>query len=486
MIRFILNNKLIETDEPPGMLLLDLIRYREHLTGTKIGCREGDCGACTVLIGERQATGPVSGNPAPLVYRQATSCLTALGNIHQKHVVTIEGLNGPELNFLQRAICEEGATQCGFCTPGFIVSMAGFCLSDKAPTHANAIASIDGNICRCTGYKSIERALARVTNLLNERQEKNVPERVEERSDPVQFAIAKGIIPSWFADISRRLAEISLQPNGIYHHHTGARVLGGGTDLYVQDHAGMVKADLEFMTAREDLKGIRTENGKCVIGGAATVSDLKDSTVIRNAFPHFYQYAKLISSTPIRNIATIAGNFVNASPIGDLSVFFLALNTELTLSNGVSSRRLPLRKFYNGYKQMNKAPEEFIEKLSFDLPDNDTLFHFEKVSKRTCLDIASVNTAIQIRISDNKITTAHLSAGGVNPVPAYLERTSASIIGERPDVKLVERTVEMAVAEIAPISDVRGTAEYKRLLLGNLIKAHFLTLFPHLPEEELL
>ena len=484
MIRFILNNKLIETVEPPGMLLLDLIRYHEHLTGTKIGCREGDCGACTVLIGERQLYGMNPGHIASVVYRQATSCLTALGNVHQKHVVTIEGLNGPELNFLQRAVSEEGATQCGFCTPGFIVSMAGFCLNDKAPTHSNAIASIDGNICRCTGYKSIERALSRVTNLLKERGEDHLPGPAG--MHPLRFAISKGIVPSWFEDIPQRLAELSIQPNGIYHHKTEARFLGGGTDLYVQNHTAMVKAGLEFMTAREDLKGIRTENGKCVIGGAATVTDLKDSPVIRKAFPHFDQYAKLISSTPIRNIATVAGNFVNASPIGDLSVFFLALDAQLTLSNGESNRRIPLRKFYKGYKQLDKTPDEFIEKLSFDLPDNNSFFHFEKVSKRTCLDIASVNTALKIRVIDDKIIEAHLSAGGVNPVPAYLEKTSASLVGEKPDAKLVTHAIEVALTEIAPISDVRGTAEYKRLLLTNLIKAHFLTLFPHLPMEELL
>lgn len=467
MIRFILNNKLIETDDPPGMLLLDLIRYREHLTGTKIGCREGDCGACTVLIGERKDD--------HVCYRQVTSCLTALGNVHQKHVVTIEGLNGPELNFIQRAICEEGGTQCGFCTPGFIVSMTGFCLSEKAPTYARALASVDGNICRCTGYKSIERALSRVADLLDERDEDPGGNR---SADPIGFAIGKGIIPSWFAGIPRRLAELSLRPNGIYRYNTGARLLGGGTDLYVQDHAGLVKADLEFMAMRDDLKTIRTENGKCIVGGAATVSDLIDSPVIRHAFPHFDQYAKLISSTPIRNIATVAGNIVNASPIGDLSVFFLALDARLTLSTGVSSRHLPLRKFFKGYKQLDKTPDEFIEHLSFDLPGSETFFHFEKVSKRTCLDIASVNTAILLRMSDNRIIAAHLSAGGVNPVPAYLEKTAAFIIGRQLDDELVDPMIDVAMTEIAPISDVRGTAEYKRLLLANLIKAHFLTLSP--------
>ena len=132
MLTFILNDQLIETNDPPGLPLLDLIRYRVRLTGTKIGCREGDCGACVVLIGEWQ--------DERILYRPAVSCLTALGNIDHKHVVTIEGLNGDGLNFLQQSIFDEGGAQCGFCTPGFIVSMTGFCLSDTPPTPAAAIA----------------------------------------------------------------------------------------------------------------------------------------------------------------------------------------------------------------------------------------------------------------------------------------------------------------------------------------------------------
>ena len=145
MIHFILNDKEIACDLPPGMVLLDFVRYRQHLTGTKIGCREGDCGACTVLTGEI-----IDGK---LRYRSATSCLMPLGNVQGKHIVTIEGLNMKELNLIQQALADEGATQCGFCTPGFVVSLAGFCLSDKKATVENAIAAIDGNICRCTGSK---------------------------------------------------------------------------------------------------------------------------------------------------------------------------------------------------------------------------------------------------------------------------------------------------------------------------------------------
>lgn len=474
LIRFVLNNELIVADDPPGMLLLDLIRYRQHLMGTKVGCREGDCGACTVLIGELKS--------GRMVYRSATSCLTALGNIHQRHVVTVEGLSPEGLNPLQQAICEEGGTQCGFCTPGFIVSMAGFCLSGKAPTQAGARAAVDGNICRCTGYKSIERALGRVVEELRTGSGELREEGV------MNFLVEKGVLPAYFIQIPQRLAALALEPNGVLRNERGdvSRFLGGGTDLYVQRPEAMMEADIDFLTVRGGLKGIEEEGGRCVIGGAATVTDLMESPVIRTAFPRLDHYTHLISSTPIRNIATVAGNFVNASPIGDLTIFFLALDAQLLLSDGKLRRELPLRKFFLGYKELSKKPEEFIEKIFFRLPDAGGHFHFEKVSKRTCLDIASVNTAIRVRMKGAVIAEGLISAGGVGPVPACLEGASLSMAGRRVDETLVREVVEIARSEVKPISDARGTAAYKLLLLGQLIKSHFLTLFPYLSVARVL
>ena len=169
MIHFLLNEKEISSSLPPGMLLLDFIRYNQHLMGTKIGCREGDCGACTVLVGEIKDD--------QLHYYSATCCLMPLGNAHGKHIVTIEGINVQpgkpgiqELNPIQQAMADEGATQCGFCTPGFVISLAGFCLNASEPDYKRAIAAIDGNICRCTGYKSIQRAAMRIVSLMQERK----------------------------------------------------------------------------------------------------------------------------------------------------------------------------------------------------------------------------------------------------------------------------------------------------------------------------
>lgn len=471
---FILNEKLVSTDLPTGTVLLDFIRYHQHLTGTKIGCREGDCGACTIICGELKDDA--------LHYRTMTSCLMPLGNAAGKHIVTIEGINMTGLNPLQQAMYDEAATQCGFCTPGIVVSLAGFCLRHNTQTSGNtpsaAITSVDGNICRCTGYKSIERAALKVNAIM---EEKN-------GEDSIEFLTSRAILPGYFKGIRQRLELLSKPSNGMALNPEKAtpRFLGGGTDLYVQQHHAMVHTEAHFMLNRPEMSGVSAQDGKCIIGASSTVSDLIASDIFHEHFPEISRFIKLVSSTPIRNMATIAGNFVNASPIGDLTIFFLALDAILIISDDKTSRELPLRKFYKAYKTLDKRPEEYIEKIWFDLPGKNSFFNFEKVSKRTYLDIASVNTAILIRMENDIITDACLSAGGVGPVPLFLTGTSAFLIGKSISVHLFSQANEIAQNEISPISDARGTASYKRLLLKQLLKAHFITMFPTMEPEQLL
>lgn len=468
LIQFILNNKEIETALPPGMLLLDFIRYHKNLMGTKIGCREGDCGACTVLVGELVSD--------ELVYRSMTSCLLPLGNVHQKHIVTIEGINMQELNPVQQCMSDEGASQCGFCTPGFVVSLAGFCLSNKPASYKNAIASIDGNICRCTGYKSIERAAARLTEIMEERKEEEV----------IDFVTEKKILPQYFKEIKHRLSTLKNKTNGVLETKNNYKFLGGGTDLYVQQPENMVHADISFLYDKNDLRGIKKNGNKCYLGSSVTVTDIVESEIFQQYFPELPRFIKLVSSTPIRNMATIAGNFINASPIGDFTIFFLALDAQLLLSDGENERTIPLRKLYKGYKYLDKTEEEFIQQISFELPAKNTLFNFEKVSKRTHLDIASANTAISITMNEDEIVSASIAAGGVGPTPLYLSKASEFLKGKILSQEIIFETIEIAKNEISPISDARGSKEYKTLLLGQLIKAHFLTLFPELSTEKML
>jgi xanthine dehydrogenase small subunit len=457
LIKFILNNKNIVTGLPPGMVLLDFVRYHQHLTGTKVGCNEGDCGACTMLTGELKNN--------ELQYRALTSCLTPLGNVHGKHVVTIEGLNMEGLNPVQQAMYDESATQCGFCTPGFVVSLAGFCLSGKEATTQNAIAHIDGNICRCTGYKSIERAAGKVAQLMQHR----------ELEEPATFVSEKKILPAWFAGIKQRLQVLQTELNGQLHSPSATEWVGGGTDVYVQKHDVLQESSIRFLLDDERLKGISQEGNRCTIGASATVTELSESPVMQQYFPRLPEYIKLVSSTPIRNIATVGGNLINASPIGDLTIFLLALDATLVFSNGEQKRSLPLREFYKGYKTLDKQPGEQLESISFDLPGIHTFFHFEKVSKRTNLDIASVNSAICLTMQGDIIQDVLISAGGVAPVPKLLDKTNAFLKGKAVSDSTIAEAIAISQSDISPISDARGTAVYKRLLLGQLIKAHFLT-----------
>lgn len=478
MIQFILNEKKIATDLPAGMVILDFIRYHQHLTGTKIGCREGDCGACTVLVGELVKTQ----DTVSLRYQSMTSCLMPIGNAHGKHIVTVEGINFSDtLNSVQKAMADEAATQCGFCTPGFVVSLAGFCLNDATATKENAIAAIDGNICRCTGYKSIEKAAGKVADMLKERN----------GEDAATFAAKKKILPEYFTGIKKILLELQASEKAAIlpdfdTEKERPHLVGGGTDLYVQKQEEMTNAAIRFVFDHPELNGISKEDNKCIIGSSATVSDLLLSPIINDAFPSFRRYAKLVSSTPIRNMATIGGNIINASPIGDFTIFFLAMDARLVFSDGKTNRELPLRKLYKGYKTLDKTPEEHIEKIWFELPGKNSLFHFEKVSKRTNLDIASVNCAIHLRVNGDIIERAGIAAGGVGPVPMYLQKTSSFLKRKKLTEELVHEVIAVIETEISPISDARGTKEYKTLLLGQLIKAHFMELFPLLLTEKIM
>lgn len=464
MVRFILNEKLVETELPSGSTVLDFVRYHKRLTGTKIGCREGDCGACTILVGELDND--------KLIYRSMTSCLMPLGNANGKHIVSVEGINLPagrqgiqQLSPVQQAMVDTNGTQCGFCTIGFVMSLTGFMINENKGTYEQAIAAIDGNICRCTGYKSIERAAAALTEKLNNKPATNT----------IDWLAENKLIPGYFTGIKKRLVQLITTISPTEVANTGENTtmaIGGGTDLVVQKALTVKRSSLQHLFDAGSLNKIYFENEQCHVGGAVTVTAFSESKLLQDYFPDLKKYIKLISSTPIRNMATMAGNLVNASPIGDMSVFFLALDSDIVLTKAGQRRVIKLKEFYKGYKQLDKAPGEIIEKLIFTLPQRSR-FSFEKVCKRTHLDIASVNSACQVRINNDVIEEIHLSAGGVAPFPKYLSETAGFLRGKMMTAALLSEAITIMNKEIAPISDARGTAEYKKLLLRQLFLAHF-------------
>lgn len=472
-MRLIVNADTLEIHPPAGAVLLDVLRRDMRLTGVKEGCREGDCGACLALVGETNERGEVT-------WRAVNSCLFPAGDAAGRQIVTIEGLNLEGLTPVQEAIVEEGATQCGFCTPGFVIALTGFLLGSPTLTRDDAELAAAGNICRCTGYDGLRRVCVRLADRFADLASLNPSERLAE-------LVRRRVLPGYFADIPERLRALSLSdapPEPPEAEHPVS--VGGGTDLFVQRAEAMEHAPLRFLLRRPDWAGLRREGDDLVMGGATTVETLVRSDLLAEAVPAMRAAFPLVSSRPIRERATLAGNLANASPIGDLTILFLPLDPVLVLrdeSGGV--REVPLAAWYLGYKKLDTRPGELVRALRFRIPPRSLRYNFEKVSRREHLDIAAVNSAAAFEMEGDRILRVRLSAGGVAPVPMRLTGAEAALAGRAPDPDALCAAQEAADTQIAPIDDVRGSAAYKRALLRGLIAAHFAACFPDVfPDPE--
>lgn len=471
---FLWNGRVVVPDDvAPGRLLLDYLRRDLRSVGTKEGCREGDCGACAVLLGELGLDGAVT-------YRAVPSCMVLVGHVAGRHVVTIEGLNpGRGLSPVQAAVVEHGGSQCGFCTPGFIVSFTGFLLNATEFTTEAAKSSIAGNLCRCTGYVSLVRAGASIAS--------HFDGLTAPGPDRIRALVATGAIPACFDGAASKLAALpSPDRNG---RATGDGTsfeapLGGGTDLIVQQGAKLDEAAPRILLRSESARAPYVEGDHLVMPGDTTFEDLRRCTAFAGLWPLAPKDLERFASGIIRERATVAGNITNASPIADGTAMLLALGAELELSTGAGTRRLPLSKLFLGYKQLALEPGEIIHAVRTPrelAPGRH--FSFEKVSKREYLDIATVTTAFSANLHEGTFSCVLLSAGGVGPTPMLLEKTASFLEGKAVCAESVLEAAAVIDTEIAPISDVRGSASYKRLLLRQLFFAHVLKLFPDLVAE---
>jgi xanthine dehydrogenase small subunit len=499
-VSFILNRTTREGELPPGLPLLDYLRDVQGLTAAKAGCREGDCGGCTVMLGQLDEEGR-------LRYRSANACLVPLGAVSGAHVLTVEGL-GETLTPVQQALAEEGGIQCGFCTPGMVIALTAHLLVSPKLDRPHLLEAMDGNLCRCTGYMGLKRAGDRLHQLLPA-----LPSEPAARLEPL---IAAGVLPDWLAEIPGRLK--ALPRRGFKAEPgKGEPVLGGATDLLVQRPALLAAHEPWFAETHPELHGIRLADGRVRIGATTTMQEMLESEPLARALPELHRALGHIASTPVRDRATLGGNLVNASPIGDLSVLFLALDAELLLHHHERERRLPLSEFFLGYKRLDLAEGEILAAVEFDLPFSQSRaathdaplaspagegrggeggaarvslrptglnaapaggFHFEKVAHRDHLDIASVNCALQLELDGRRVRRALLAAGGVAPIPLRLREVEALLTGAPLHTALALEAARLAAASVTPMDDVRGSARYKRLLLRQLVLASLLTLAP--------
>jgi xanthine dehydrogenase small subunit len=476
-IDLLCNDATVHTDVAPGLLALDWLRERRRLTGTKEGCKEGDCGACSVLLAQIEPSGRVRVRPV-------TSCLVPMGELHGRAIITVEGLNlARALTPPQRAMVDEGGAQCGYCTPGFIVAMSWYVLysDEPSPSVAGLREAISGNLCRCTGYGSIVRAAHRIVDRFAPGGDLD---GVWQAADRPRALAERGVFPLWIADLPDRLTALHAELPTVAEPEPSPAppiAVAGGTDLYVQRGEELPHVPVRVLNHRASWAYIRVDGDTVRIGSLTTMEDFAASPEIQRMIPSIRADMELIASLPIRHRATLAGNLINASPIGDMTSLLLALGATVAwVDGGGRLRTVPLEELYLGYKVLDRRPDELVAEIAFPVVGPDDAVAFEKVSKRRCLDIASVNSSARIRLdpATGTVTAARLSVGGVAPIPLLLRRASAALVGRVLDVDAVARMLAIADEEVAPIDDVRGSAPYKRLLARQLLLAHLTRLFP--------
>jgi len=455
MLSFILNQRPIRTDERSGMVLLEFVRDVTCLSGTKEACREGECGAGTVLIGRPRPDGTVS-------YQACASCLLPIGDVAGCHVVTVEGLLD-SLTLVQQLIVDHSASQCGFCTPGIVLSLTGYALTSPTLCYDDAVTALDGNICRCTGYVAIRNAARALSERL-----RAVPGAAGGR---VAALVAAGVLPEYFLAIPAQLAKLRSSPE---EASDAAVFVAGGTDLFVQKPEALLEQDLCFLSQRLELQYTRVDGDVLRVGGATSIEDFRLSAPVQEHFPALTRDLLLHSSTILRNKATLSGNIVNASPIGDVSIALLALDARLGITSRTGAKsEVALADFFLGYKKVAMGCGDLVSEIAIPLLPAGARYHFEKVSNRTTLDIAAVNSAMRlIRGPSGEIRDLRISAGGVGPVP-FLIPGLASFQGRKLDAATIEAIGQVAESAAKPIDDIRGSATYKKLLLRQLVRAHF-------------
>ena len=432
----------------PSATLLDWLRDEKGLTGTKEGCNEGDCGACTVMVTDGRGS------------KALNACILFLPQLHGKSVRTVEGAAGPggSLHPVQQAMIDHHGSQCGFCTPGFIMSMVA--------AHTNGATDFDdqlaGNLCRCTGYAPIIRAAeaardAPVPDWIAQETPFLLPQA--SREETTGWGAAPPLLPA----SSDELAEL-------YSAHPEATLVAGATDVGL-----WVTKDLRdlpqmiFLDGCDDLKNIEVTDSTVRIGAMADMNALR--AAVQPLHPSFAEMLRRFASQQVRAAATVGGNIANGSPIGDTPPPLIALDATLHLRKGDTRRTLPLEAFFLDYGKQDRAPGEFVEAASF--PRQPDTLKVYKLSKRFDQDISAVLGAFSLTVEDGQITAARVAFGGMAGIPKRAAHVEAALTGQ----PWTEATIQSAAAafdqDFTPMSDMRASAAYRLETARNMLLRYF-------------
>jgi xanthine dehydrogenase small subunit len=468
-ISFILNDQDIVLDAiSPRLTLLDWLRLDKRLTGSKEGCAEGDCGACTVLVGRLVDGG--------LVYETVNSCIRFMGSLHGTHVVTIEHLKGKDgaLHPVQQAMVDFHGSQCGFCTPGFVMSLYGLWLSETDPSRERIEQALQGNLCRCTGYEPIVKAAEMAASVRPsaifdpiEKTREFVMEKLAAIVQGGTVEISHGddtlYVPASIADLAEILGK-----------HPHATVVAGSTDvgLWVTKQFRAINPAI-FIGGLTALQTIDVTAEGIKIGAGVTYTQALET--LSETHPAFGKLLPRIGGEQVRNMGTIGGNVANGSPIGDTPPPLIALGASVSLRSREGARTMPIEDYFIDYGKQNRERHEFVESLMIPRLPPGVEFSIYKITKRRDEDITAVLGAFWLKLdSAGKVEEIRLAYGGMAGIPKRATNVENALLG----LAWTEANVAAAAAELGkdftPLSDWRATAEYRLLTARNLLTRFFL------------
>jgi xanthine dehydrogenase small subunit len=466
-IRFILNGKEISVrDVEASRTLLDFLRLERRLTGTKEGCAEGDCGACTVLVGRLTATG--------LVYAPVNACIRFLASVDGCHVVTIEHLAGPDgrLHPVQQAMIDHHGSQCGFCTPGFVMSLYALWMQTPEPTEAQVETALQGNLCRCTGYAPIIRAAVAVSRYGTPASDHLTAEREAMTARLAALRDGRRVVSGPQDNLAILPADVDDLADCLLRW-PGATIIAGATDvgLWVTKFLRPIGPAI-FIGHLDALKRVERQGDSLLIGAGASYTDCQ--SVLAEHLPHLSRYWDRIAGWQVRNMGTVGGNIANGSPIGDTPPVLIALGAEIVLRHGADRRRLPLQDFFLDYGKQDRAAGEFVESIHIPLPGADDLHAAYKLSKRRDEDISAVAAGFRITVEQGRITQARLAFGGMAATPKRASGAERALTGQPWSEAAFEAAAEALAQDFTPLDDWRASAAYRMLGAQNLLRRFFL------------
>lgn len=467
-IRFLLNDKVVErTDVSPTETLLDFLRLSRKLRGTKEGCAEGDCGACTVLVGRLFG--------GSLKYESVNACIRFVGSLDGCHVVTVEALAGTHgtLHPVQQAMVDTHASQCGFCTPGFVMSLYGLWMQNPQPNTQQIEKALQGNLCRCTGYAAIIRAAESVSAIGDLKKDPLVLERarvieqLQALKDGKRVVIGEGrqrlVLP---ADVDDFADVLERDP--------GATIVAGSTDvgLWVTKFMREI-GPVVFLSHLDELRRISEGDDGLTLGAGVSFTDAYP--VIIRHFPQLTELWNRIGGEQVRNMGTVGGNIANGSPIGDTPPALIGLGATVMLRKGKCRRSLRLENYFIEYGRQDRVQGEFVEAIHIPYLGTEDLYGVYKISKRLDEDISSVCGAFRVALDDGgRVKHAVVAFGGMAGTPKRASAVEHALTGAVWDEGAIEKAVAAFSDDYTPLTDWRASADYRMLVAKNLLRRFYL------------